>query len=198
MSSPTTARPRQRPAIRESTPSSWRSPPRRDDLRQHRPDLHARRTCKGGRLGPDGNFLRHRPDRCLADDHQLSVRRYAQLHPHRRHHHRQQLRWRADLDRQRYAGPIHGGLAVGHVLHHQPEHYRPDRGRRRSRHQRYRQCAQQYGSRHRRRGDRAPRRDDFEFSDAALVQWHKRRKSQCRFDADWINPLRNDLLRRGK
>ncbi len=47
----------------------------------------------------------------------------AQLHADRRHHHRQQLRWRADSDRQRNARPIHGGLAVGHVLHHQ---HQPD------------------------------------------------------------------------
>ena len=34
-------------------------------------------------------------------------------------HHRQLRQWRADLDRQRHAEPIHDGLAVGHVLHHQ-------------------------------------------------------------------------------
>ena len=39
---------------------------------------------------------------------------------------RQLLRWRADLERQRHAGPIPGGLAVGHVLHDQHQHHHPD------------------------------------------------------------------------
>ena len=38
-------------------------------------------------------------------------------------HQRQLRRRRADLDRQRYAGPIPSGLAVGHVLVDQHQHH---------------------------------------------------------------------------
>ena len=89
---------------------------------------------------------------------QLSVGRYAPFHQPERHH-RQLLRRHADLDRQCHAGPIPGGLAVGHVLHHQHHHHGHPHDRRRRRRQQRFAHGQQHGSRHRQRGDRRAGRD---------------------------------------
>ena len=67
--------------------------------------------------------LRHRSEQRYGHDlrRHAAVGRYAQFHQSKRHQ-RQLRRRRADLDRQRYAGPIHGGLAVGYVLLDQYQH----------------------------------------------------------------------------
>ena len=71
-------------------------------------------------------FLRHGYHRGHRDDRQLPVGRFAPLHQPEWHHRQLLERHRhLDLGRQCHAGPIPDGLAVGHLLHHKPQHRHP-------------------------------------------------------------------------
>ena len=119
----------------------------------HDQHFHGRRLGGGGRLGRDGNFLRHRPDRGHGDDPPTYQSGDTLNFTNQNGISGSYSGWRADLERHRYGRPIPGGLAVGHVLHHQHEHLPPDRisivaidG----------SLRQQYGGGERQRGDRPP------------------------------------------